>query len=82
MNLKRLYNNPEAKKVTIKFFIIFLFGVISIFGATYYVVNNINRTLMDQNTSVLSSIIENKDIPEVIEGDFIEESTLTVYIKR
>lgn len=68
MNLKRLYNNPEAKKVTIKFFIIFLFGVISIFGATYYVVNNINRTLMDQNTSVLSSIIENKDIPEVIKG--------------
>lgn len=68
MNLKRLYNNPEAKKVTIKFSIIFLFGVISIFGATYYVVNNINRTLMDQNTSVLSSIIENKDIPEVIKG--------------
>ncbi len=68
MNLKRLYNNPEAKKVTIKFFIIFLFGVISIFGATYYIVNNINRTLMDQNTSVLSSIIENKDIPEVIKG--------------
>lgn len=68
MNLKRLYNNPEAKKVTIKFFIIFLFVVISIFGATYYVVNNINRTLMDQNTSVLSSIIENKDIPEVIKG--------------
>lgn len=68
MNLKRLYNNPEAKKVTIKFSIIFLFGVISIFGATYYVVNNINRTLMDQNTSVLSSIIENKDIPEIIKG--------------
>ena len=68
MNLKRLYNNPEAKKVTIKFFIIFLFGVISIFGATYYIVNNINRTLIDQNTSVLSSIIENKDIPEVIKG--------------
>ena len=68
MDLKRLYNNPEAKKVTIKFSIIFLFGVISIFGATYYVVNNINRTLMDQNTSVLSSIIENKDIPEVIKG--------------
>ena len=35
MDLKRLYNNPEAKKVTIKFSIIFLFGVISIFGATY-----------------------------------------------
>ena len=68
MNLKRLYNNPEAKKITSKFLIIFLVGVISIFGATYYVVNNINRTLMDQNTSVLSSIIENKDIPEVIKG--------------
>lgn len=68
MNLKRLYNNPEAKKVTIKFSIIFLFGVISIFGATYYVVNNINKTLIDQNTSVLSSIIENKDIPEIIKG--------------
>lgn len=68
MNLKRLYNNPEAKKITVKFIVIFLVGVISIFGATYYVVNNINKTLMDQNTSVLSSIIENKDIPEIIKG--------------
>ena len=68
MNLKRLYNNPEAKKITVKFIIIFLVGVISIFGATYYVVNNINKTLIDQNTSVLSSIIENKDIPEIIKG--------------
>ena len=68
MSLRRLYNNPEAKKITVKFIVIFLVGVISIFGATYYVVNNINRTLMDQNTSVLSSIIENKDIPEIIKG--------------
>ena len=68
MSLRRLYNNPEAKKITVKFIVIFLVGVISIFGATYYVVNNINKTLMDQNTSVLSSIIENKDIPEIIKG--------------
>ncbi|VYU41368.1 sensor histidine kinase [Clostridium paraputrificum] len=68
MSLRRLYNNPEAKKITVKFIVIFLVGVISIFGATYYVVNNINKTLIDQNTSVLSSIIENKDIPEIIKG--------------
>ena len=54
MNLKRLYNNPEAKKITSKFLIIFLVGVISIFGATYYVVENINKTLLDQNISVIS----------------------------
>lgn len=68
MNLKRLYNNPEAKKVTSKFLIIFLVGVISIFGATYYVVENINKTLLDQNISVISSVIENKEISEVIKG--------------
>lgn len=68
MSLRRLYNNPEAKKITVKFIVIFLVGVISIFGGTYYVVNNINKTLIDQNTSVLSSIIENKDIPEIIKG--------------
>lgn len=68
MSLRRLYNNTEAKKITVKFIVIFLVGVISIFGATYYVVNNINKTLIDQNTSVLSSIIENKDIPEIIKG--------------
>lgn len=68
MNLRRLYNNPEAKKITVKFIVIFLVGVMSIFGATYYVVNNINKTLIDQNTSVLGSIIENKDIPEIIKG--------------
>nr|WP_304284717.1 HAMP domain-containing sensor histidine kinase [Clostridium paraputrificum] len=68
MNLKRLYNNPEAKKITSKFLIIFLVGVISIFGATYYVVENINKTLLDQNISVISSVIENKEISEVIEG--------------
>ncbi len=68
MNLRRLYNNPEAKKITVKFIVIFLVGVMSIFGATYYVVNNINKTLIDQNTSVLGCIIENKDIPEIIKG--------------
>ena len=68
MNLKRLYNNPEAKKITAKFLIIFLVGVISIFGATYYVVENINKTLLDQNISVISSVIENKEISEVIKG--------------
>lgn len=68
MNLKRLYNNPEAKKITSKFLIIFLVGVISIFGATYYVVENINKTLLDQNISVISSVIENKEISEVIKG--------------
>ena len=68
MNLKRLYNNPEAKKITSKFLIIFLVGVISIFGATYYVVENINKTSLDQNISVISSVIENKEISEVIKG--------------
>ena len=68
MNLKRLYNNPEAKKITSKFLIIFLVGVISIFGATYYVVENINKTLLDKNISVISSVIENKEISEVIKG--------------
>ena len=68
MNLRRLYNNPEAKKITVKFFIIFLAGVISIFGSTYYIVKNINKTLIDQNTSVLSSVIQNKETSEVIKG--------------
>lgn len=68
MDLRRLYNNPEAKKVTVKFLVIFLVGVISIFAATYYIVENINKTLINQNTSVLSNVIEDKEISEVIKG--------------
>lgn len=68
MNLRRLYNNPEARRISRKFLIIFVIGIISIFIATNYVVNRINRTLIDQNTSVLSSVIDNKEIPEIIKG--------------
>jgi signal transduction histidine kinase len=68
MDLKRLYNNPEVKRVTIKFIIIFIIGISIIFVASYGVVKNINKTLIDQNTSVLSSVIEGEDINHVIKG--------------
>lgn len=66
MKLKKLYRNPEVKGITVKFLIILIIGVISIFGIANLIVNKMNKRLIDQNINVFASILNGKSNSDII----------------
>ncbi len=73
LNIRRFYRNPEVKKITVKFIIILLVGIITIFSASSFIVKRVNRLMINQNAIILSNILEEKDTISVIK-DFYKIS--------
>ena len=74
MNLRKLYRNPEVKKITVRFLCILVIGIIFISIFSKYICNVINKKIINQNIVILSNIIDNKDLDDIVKN-FLKESS-------
>ena len=74
MNLTKLYRNPEARKITIKFIIILIIGVAAIAVSSFAIAKSISKTLINQNAAILSDVLENKKDGDIIKNFYQEKS--------
>lgn len=74
MKLNKLYRNPEAKRVTVKFIIILIIGVVTIAIFSFAIAKNISRELIDQNAVVLANALENKKEGDIVTGFYQNKS--------
>lgn len=74
MNLRKLYRNPEVKKITVRFLCILVIGIIIISMLSKYICNVINKKIINQNIVILSNIIDNKDLDDIIKNFYKESS--------
>lgn len=75
MKLNKLYRNPEAKRVTVKFIIILIIGVVTIGAASFAIAKNISEKLIDQNAVILASVLEDKKEGDIVTGFYQNKST-------
>lgn len=78
MDIRKLYRNPEIKKVTFKFIIILIIGIVVAFGLSFGIVKKINRTLVNQNTIIMAEVIKDGDKTNIIKdfNEFVSEEDL------
>lgn len=74
MDLNKLFRNPEARKVTSVFLFILIMGASLISFGCYKVSENINNTLINQNIVILSNIIEDKSIENIVRNFYRQGS--------
>ena len=74
MNLSRFYTNPEVRRITGKFIIILLIGIIGIYFLSLSIVKNINKTLINQNTMVAAQILDNNSPKDIIKNFYTTKS--------
>ena len=74
MNLSRFYTNPEVRRITGKFIIILLIGMIGIYFLSLSIVKNINKTLINQNTMVVAQILDNNSPKDIIKNFYTTKS--------
>lgn len=74
MDLNKLFRNPEARKITAIFLFVFFIEVSVISFACYKISKNINNTLMNQNTVILSNIIESETIESIARNFYAQNS--------
>lgn len=63
-----LFRNSEFKKNTLKFFIVLVLGWITIISACNYLVKDLNKTLINQNTVIASNLLNNRDFSTIIKS--------------
>lgn len=73
MNLSKLYRNPEVKKVTIRYLIILIIGIILTLLGAKYIVDKINERIIDQNTIIMAKVLSEEN-PVSIINNFYEIS--------
>ena len=73
-SVRKLYNNPEAKKVTIEFIIIMILGVISIAITSFGISKYINKVMIRQNIEIIASVIDENDKSNIVNSLFKEAS--------
>lgn len=74
MNLRKLYRNPEIKKVTGNFICILVIGIIIISIFSKCICNVINKKIINKNIIILSNIIDNKDLDNIVKNFYKEPS--------
>ncbi|MDR3597950.1 HAMP domain-containing sensor histidine kinase [Clostridium sp.] len=74
MSLSRFYVNPEVRRITGKFIILLLLGIISVYSLSFYIVKNINKTLINQNTVILAQILDNNSPEDIIKNFYTVKS--------
>lgn len=60
MSLHKFFRNPEARRLTFKFIIIFILGISIIYGSSIFLAKKINKTIVNQNTVVVAKILQGK----------------------
>ena len=66
MNIRKLYRNPEAKRVTIKYFLLLIISIITISVISFFITKNINNKIIENNAIIISKITENMGIEDII----------------
>lgn len=74
MNLRRFYTNPEVRRITVKFIIILLLGIICVYFLSLSIVKNINKTLINQNTVMAAQILDNNSPSDTIKNFYTAKS--------
>jgi signal transduction histidine kinase len=74
MNLRKFYTNPEVKRITVKFIIMLLIGIIGIYFLSLSIVRNINKSLIKQNTMVLAQVLQNNYPKDIIKNFYTTKS--------
>ena len=65
MNIRKLYRNPEVKRLTIKYFLLLIISVITISAMSFLIARNINKKVIENNTIIISKFTKNMDIEAV-----------------
>lgn len=68
MRMEKFFRNPEARRVTRKFIIGLIIGVISIAVTSFTIGNYINKLMIDQNTVTIANILEGKTDSSIIKN--------------
>lgn len=74
MYLRRFYTNPEVRRITVKFIIILLLGIIGVYFLSLSIARTINKTLINQNTVVVAQILENNSPSDIIKNFYTAKS--------
>jgi signal transduction histidine kinase len=74
MKLSRVYQNPEAKRVTIKFIIILVLGILAIVLSSLIIAKNLSLTLLNQNSVLLANVLEDKQQSELVRNFYQSKS--------
>ncbi|PRR84577.1 sensor histidine kinase [Clostridium vincentii] len=68
MRMEKVFRNPEARRVTRKFIIVLIIGVISIAITSFAIGKYINKLMIDQNTVTIANILEGKTDSSIIKN--------------
>lgn len=68
MKMEKFFRNPEAKRITKKFIIVLILGVISIAVTSFAIGNYINKIMIDQNTVTIANILDGKTDSSIIKN--------------
>ncbi|CDM70194.1 Sensor histidine kinase [Clostridium bornimense] len=66
MNIRKLYRNPEVKKITIKYLLLLIAAIITISAIAFFITRNINKKIIENNTIIISKFTEKMDIGDII----------------
>ena len=58
MKNREIFTNPEVKKLTIKYLIVLIAGILTIVSAAYYINSFIKKNMIKQNIVIYASIID------------------------
>lgn len=73
MNLQKFFRNPEARRLTIKFLIIFVTGILIMYISNLLLSKEINNIIVKQNIAVTAKILEGKADESIIKDFYKEE---------
>lgn len=63
-----IFRNPEAKKVTFKYIIILIIGIVTMTFTSYYIINYIKDRVIEQNTIMYSYILQGENNGNIIKS--------------
>ena len=75
MSLKKIYRNPEARRITFKFIIILIIGVVTIVASSFTIAKKISDTLINQNAIILANVLEGKEESQIVRNFYQNKST-------
>jgi len=74
MSLQKIYRNPEARRITFKFIIILLIGVVTIVASSFTIAKKISDTLINQNAIILANVLEGKEESQIVKNFYENKS--------
>lgn len=75
MSLQKIYRNPEARRITFKFIIILIIGVVTIVASSFTIAKKISDTLINQNAIILANVLEGKEESQIVKNFYQNKST-------